>query len=67
MSMVSSKRMTLKRSEGFRRPSAYIRLAFACAIEVPPMEPELSITNTISRGRGFSSAGTAGGVTKASR
>ena len=31
------------------------------------MEPELSITNTISRGRGFSSAGTAGGVTKASR
>ena len=31
------------------------------------MEPELSITNTISRGRGCSLTGTAGGVTKASR
>ena len=44
------------------------RLAFACTIEVPPIEPELSITKITSRGIGFSCASsTGGGVMVASR
>ena len=41
---------------------------FACTIEVPPIEPELSITKITSRGNGFCSAcSSVGGVMKASR
>ncbi|MGY3078526.1 hypothetical protein ACVWZZ_004934 [Bradyrhizobium sp. LM6.10] len=40
----------------------------AWTIDVPPIEPELSITNTTSRGSGFCVACSAvGGVTKASK
>ena len=41
-----------------------MRLALACTIDVPPIEPELSITKIASRGSGFCSAcSTVGGVT----
>jgi len=58
----------LKRSFDFKRSSANSRLALAWVIEVPPIEPELSITNTISRGSvSFWASASSGGVTRASR
>ncbi|MCY1238919.1 hypothetical protein D9M72_516800 [compost metagenome] len=67
--IVSSKRMTLKRSSGFNLEIASARLSFACSIEGPAMEPELSMTKTISRLTGLASVSlaAAGGVTKESR
>ncbi|MNL71551.1 hypothetical protein D3C87_1967170 [compost metagenome] len=64
--MVSSKRMTLKRSAGFSFDMASDRLLRACSIDGPDMEPELSMTKTTSRGEG-ALAGAVGGVTKARR
>ena len=41
---------TLNRSRGVSAASAWMTAAFACAIESPVMEPEVSMTRIISRG-----------------
>ena len=66
-SMVSSKRITLNLSPGRKRSSAKSRLCLAWPIEVPAMEPELSMTKITSRGSCLGALSSDGGVTMASR
>ena len=58
---------TLKRSRGVSASSAWMTAAFACVMESPVMEPDVSITRIISRGMAviaLRSAGVAcGGIT----
>ena len=65
VSIVSSKRITLNLSPGRRRSSAKSRLCFAWTMEVPAMEPELSMTKISSRGTTFAAVSKVGGVTMA--
>mgnify|MGYP006953447356 CR=1 FL=1 len=51
---------TLKRSSGSRNASPCANAARACSIEVPSIEPEVSTTNTTSRGRGSMASGAGG-------
>jgi hypothetical protein len=57
--------MTLKRSAGVSRSSASSSPALAWPIDVPPIEPEVSITKMTSRGKRFASCPAVGGVSMA--
>ncbi len=58
--------ITLKRSPGWRRSSAICSACFACLIEVPSIDPEVSMMNTASRGLRGASAAAGGGTIIAS-
>ena len=60
--------MTLKRSFACRPSSARARAVLACSIEVPCIDPDVSMTKIISRGiKGVVSSPVSGGMTISSR
>ena len=59
--------ITLKRSPGDKRSSAICSASFACLIDVPSIEPDVSMMKTASRGlRGVAESASAGGTIIAS-